>query len=288
MINVNFVIDVNFWCDQCRKYVRSMANLPSPDFDDEESNSDTDYVYCPKCGQEHLVEVYCDHIKNYFSAQLHGQEIGDGVPYYDEEIKDEFAWAILNNDHHKIFISQLNNAEELNKNQYALDGLTDTLNIMNYAHVVAAIEGYLGAIFIKYVMTYDDLFQKFILKNTDYKDLKFKVTDIVSDPNFIKNHVKSYLDSFIFHRIDKVKPLYKAVLDCDLGDITWLGKAVQIRHDCVHRAGITQVGKKLEIEEQDVELLIKKARELSINLTASLAILDEVLISQNAEMDFDV
>lgn len=290
MYIASFVLDVSFCCKKCDHPIRTRVTLPEPDFENyEDGGDDFDSVeiYCDSCEHEHRVDIFCNHSNHHFSAELEGKEIGDNSPYYDEKIIDELAWAILDNDHHNIITVQLNNSEKLNKRQDELEGLITTLNVMNYAHIVAAIEGYLGALFIKYVMNHHDLLQKFILKNTDYKEIKFKATDLFSNPNFIRDHVKEYLDKFIFHRIDKVKPLYQAVLGCDLGNINWLGKAVQIRHDCVHRAGITQSGKKLDITEEDIEDLIENARQLSSNLKNDLEDLDKKLIPDESEMIFD-
>lgn len=289
MYIASFVLNVSFCCKKCDHFICSRVTIPEPDFDNFEDGGDdfdSEEIYCDSCEHEHTVDIFCNYSKNHFSASLDGTEVGDDSPYYDEEIIDELAWAILDNDHHNIITVQLNNSEKLNKRQEELEGLTTTLNVMNYAHIVAAIEGYLGAVFIKYVMTHDDLLKKFILENTDYKEIKFKATDLVSNPDFIRSNVKEYLDKFIFHRVDKVKPLYKAVLGCDLGNINWLGKAVQIRHDCVHRAGITQSNKKLDITEEDIEDLIENARQLSFNLKNDLEVLDKKLIPDESKMDF--
>ncbi|EPP5815759.1 hypothetical protein ACUTZS_003616, partial [Vibrio cholerae] len=64
------------------------------------------------------------------------------------------------------------------------------------------------------------------------------------------------------HRLDKIKPMYKSVLDCDFGNISWLFSAVKLRHDCVHRAGWDNDGDKVAISIESVKELVTNSREL--------------------------
>jgi hypothetical protein len=59
-----------------------------------------------------------------------------------------------------------------------------------------------------------------------------------------------------------VKPMYASVLDIDFGDIGWLFKAVLIRHDCVHRNGVSKEGVPTGVDEPTIVELIKNCSSL--------------------------
>jgi plasmid replication initiation protein len=44
-----------------------------------------------------------------------------------------------------------------------------------------------------------------------------------------------YLKDLTFHRLKKIKEMYKQVLDIDFENIGWFFKAIDVRHHCVHR-----------------------------------------------------
>ncbi len=60
----------------------------------------------------------------------------------------------------------------------------------------------------------------------------------------------------IYHKLDVVKNLYKSTFNIDLGDIGTLMKAIQKRHDIVHRNGHDKNGNVVEITKGDVQQLI--------------------------------
>lgn len=273
--NINFVIDVSFECESCGEPITDKVSLPEPDFNVFEDGGD-DYswssVFCEMCGHENNVDIYCNFKSHSFSVSHNNSEVSDGIPYYDDyETTDELDWLVENKDSYLIFIKQLENAESIDKIRLENKHIEHSMHVMNYAYVVSAIEGYIGSTFINFIFTHDKIFKEFILKNTDFKDLKFDAVKLIEDPNVLNKHVANYLDNFIFHKMEKVKPLFKSVLGYDFGDIHWLFKAIKLRHDCVHRAGITKDGKKLEFAEEDIAILISNSRQMAVDLEKRLS-----------------
>ncbi|MFX6133628.1 HEPN domain-containing protein [Acinetobacter baumannii] len=274
--SVHFVMDVSLDCTKCGADISQKIRLPQPDFNSDgdfwESQEDYDHIYCDKCGKEYLIDITCNYEQHHFSCVLREtqNEISDGVPYYDDPERDELNWIIKTTQHYEILREQLNKAEELNRAIDANSDLKSSQNIMLYGHVVAAIEGFLGSTFIHYVLTFDSLFNKFINSNRDFEKVSFKIQDFTGDKDPIRDYVKNYLDNFIFHRIDKIKPLFKEVLGFDFGDISWLMKAVHKRHDCVHRAGFTKQSVPVDITEDEIYKLIDNAQNLGTKLNIYL------------------
>ena len=109
------------------------------------------------------------------------------------------------------------------------------------------------------------------LTDPQLKDLKFDISDLLNKENLIEEHVSKYLNGLIFHNLKKIKLMFKSVLDHDFGDIGWFGKAVSIRHDCVHRAGITKERESINIKDEEISELIDNAKNLveSLEITIS-------------------
>ena len=68
-----------------------------------------------------------------------------------------------------------------------------------------------------------------------------------------------------------IAEIVENTLNHDFGDIGWFGKAVSIRHDCVHRAGITKERESINIKDEEISELIDNAKNLveSLEITIS-------------------
>lgn len=76
----------------------------------------------------------------------------------------------------------------------------------------------------------------------------------------------------MYHNLGKIKPIYKEVLNIDLGDISEIMKAVHIRHDIVHRSGKDKEGKFHIIKKEDVSSLVEKVSYLMSAVSSKLMI----------------
>jgi hypothetical protein len=82
--------------------------------------------------------------------------------------------------------------------------------------------------------------------------------------------IQETLRSLMYHNLGKIKPIYKDVLDIDLGDIGDIMKAVQIRHDIVHRSGKDKEGNLHQIKKEDVTGLVEKVSMLMSTVSTKL------------------
>lgn len=272
----SLVMDIEFECDGCRNKVEAIVDLPDPNFAAEkDSDSEVEVpeeVYCDNCGHEHQIIIN----NSMYSASCYfihdnSKTISYSTPYYLMDEAAEFQWIIENQGQFHILEKQLDIAETL----YTSDALTGATkfssNIMVFAYIVAALEGYLSSSFIHHVMKSDDLKINLLDENPDIKDKKFKVIDIIKDKNFTDNFIKSYLSDFTFHNVAKITILFKKVLNHEFGEVGWLYKAVAIRHDCAHRAGITKDGQSLNITNAMIADLILNVKALANNLETTIA-----------------
>ncbi len=181
---------------------------------------------------------------------------------FEDEIDDqELEWEIESSDQLKIFNAHLESVETLLG--ISLDQQTEfNLLVMLHAHIIASIEQYVSSVFIHMVTNSDALTRKLIETDPEFGSRKFTLNEIYFQHEKLTITVASYLKSLIFHKLNKIKPMYKNVLGFEFGDIEWLFKGIEVRHDCSHRAGYDKEGNKITISTQSIKELMNKSRLL--------------------------
>jgi hypothetical protein len=189
---------------------------------------------------------------------------------YEREYQD--YWTVEGKTTFQIFNEIIDSSQEIINIEISNQSKRNLL-VMLYGHIVAAVEAYLSSTFIEKVLSSEDsnYIRKLVENDPEFGKRKFTIKEIFTKQEELKNEVKLYLRDLIFHKIDKVKPMYKDVLDIDFGDdIKWLFDAVILRHDCVHRAGYDKDGDEVELDKEKVELLINNCKQLVENIEAEL------------------
>ncbi|EHH1283701.1 hypothetical protein J7G19_004715 [Vibrio parahaemolyticus] len=199
---------------------------------------------------EEAVKAYDDHVEH----ELHQQEL-------DWYLQEELEWYVKDHSQSGVFESQIRSI--LSLLNVAPDSETQfSLLVMLYGHTVASVEAYLASTFIHRVSNSDKLIRRLVETDPVFSEKTFTMKEIYKKHEGLKLTVAEYLKKLIFHRLDKIKPMYKSVLDCDFGDISWLFSAVKVRHDCVHRAGLDINGNKVNITAESIVDLVNNSRDL--------------------------
>lgn len=183
---------------------------------------------------------------------------------------DSDNYFVKNKSRYDLFLEAIKHSNLLNTIYSNEPGADQNLKIMLYGHVVAATEGYLFFTFIDSVMSSETLLQSLIESDPEFEKRKFALKDFFRTQRSIKTYVKEYLQGLIFHRLSKVKVMYKNVLGCEFGDIEFLYEAVVKRHDCVHRAGYDKDGHMVDISKEDVETLLNACGKLANSIKTHL------------------
>ena len=184
---------------------------------------------------------------------------------YEDYYEHELAWEINSTEQLKIFRSHLASVNNL----VVLDTDENTqfnLLVMLHAHIVSATESFISSTFISEVTNSEKLLQKLVESDPELGKRKFTLKEIYQTHENLKIIIASYLKGLIFHRLDKIKPMYKMVMGIDFGDISWLFEAVKIRHDCVHRAGYDKEGEKVSITKDSILKLSNKCDNFCENI----------------------
>lgn len=179
----------------------------------------------------------------------------------EEYYQNELEWYLYSKSPVGIFNSQMHNIQLLLSTKVH-DQAQFSLLVMLHGHAVATLEAYLASTFLQHVINSDDLIKKLVESDPKFSKMKFTLNNIFVKKDNLRLIVANHLKELIFHKLEKVKPMFKAVLDCDLGDIGWLFKAIKTRHHCVHRAGLDKDGNQIDISIDSINQLITNLSNL--------------------------
>ena len=226
-------------------------------------------------GSNYLIELIED---KYFNArdtwirERLGENANEDTPgwnelsgaYLESHSYEDFEydnWAVTGKSRLQIFNEIIDSTKIVLKTPFPTTASRNVL-VMLYGHIVAAVEAYLATSFIDLTLSSDDHIRLLVETDPEFSKRTFTVREIFTKNESLKDDISLYLHSLIFHKVEKVKPMYKSVLDIDLGDVGWLSRAVIIRHHCAHRAGYDKDGNEIDISAYDIEQLIAKCSAL--------------------------
>lgn len=122
-----------------------------------------------------------------------------------------------------------------------------------YVDAFSVIELFLGDFLLCGIFTYDSCYERLISSN------KFEIND-ASTPLEIETAVLSKIEKIVFHDFDKVRKLFKQILDIDLPDTASLEKMLHRRHNIVHRFAYSNIDRISQCipQREDVRKLIEE------------------------------
>lgn len=134
--------------------------------------------------------------------------------------------------------------------------LERTLFQMLYINAITALEAFLSEFFIDKINGNNANLRAFVESNPNFKNEKFPLSEIFKKKESLAVYANKYLIRLLWHDLSKLKPMFKATLAIEFPEsVGFLLKAVNIRHDLVHRNGKTKDGEKIEISKEDLNHL---------------------------------
>ena len=133
---------------------------------------------------------------------------------------------------------------------------------MVFVNLVAMMEASLSDAFIGIILESEPFMRKFVASTPEFKDRKFSLAEIYGTLDTIRSTVEKYLGGVVWHRLAKVKKMYRDTLGVSFpDDLEATFGAIQVRHALVHRNGKIR-GKEVVITKRNVEVLAEKIEEL--------------------------
>jgi hypothetical protein len=95
----------------------------------------------------------------------------------------------------------------------------------------------------------------------DFKEHSLTLNDLFDYYDKIEKICRKALLEILYHNLSKLKGMYKDTLDIEIGEIGEPYKAINIRHNLVHRNGKSKDGIEVEINQEIVASLLNMIEE---------------------------
>ena len=107
-----------------------------------------------------------------------------------------------------------------------------------YAGTIAAMEAYLSDFFIAKIKSDTELMKRFVSTAPEFRQTKFSLSEIHSELASLDRTIANHLGQVVWHNLSRVRLMYKDTLGIEFpSELSALYRAVEIRHDIVHRNG---------------------------------------------------
>ncbi|MBW4667923.1 MAG: hypothetical protein KME60_10950 [Cyanomargarita calcarea GSE-NOS-MK-12-04C] len=194
----------------------------------------------------------------------------DFYPPNDNDYDEYYSSVILSNtDFYGTFLESLEKIEALLYAEVPVINQENTVDVRQYLfrllyiNVITVLETFLSDAFINTVLQKRVLIRKFVESNPEFAKQKFSLQELFSTVDKIDDEVKKYLSSQMWHNLKKVKPMYKATLDIEFPeDLKKFFKAIDVRHDLVHRNGKSKSGEEIILTPENMKELVADIRKL--------------------------
>jgi hypothetical protein len=245
-----------FQCPKCRQDVRAEIGVPGPDLGAERVSDMTIVeaieVECPNCGEAFEAEATAGIFD--CKVTLDGYPDTEVKAYVQDEPDEPWDDYEPPEDPYYTFRTSRAEAAKLLKERGGGGG--DLINRMVFAHYIGAMEAFLGDTFRNMIVSNPKAISQLVARDRKLNEEKFTLAEIDSSPDLLKTRVLLRLRSVMWHSLKSVSALYNQAFEIDilkkLGDnYPILDKAIEFRHDCVHRNGFDRDNNKLTVFTQE-------------------------------------
>lgn len=251
-------VTVKYECPKCGHINEDTFGVPAPDMlaetHHDSINQDFSDAICENCDAEYNVIL----TKGYYGG--YGEiedvetilEVGENIPGEDEYFYDKQLYDVTHTDIEKMLDASSALPEDIKPMLYKL----------LYANAITMMETYLGDTLKREVLKDEASMRSFVENYKPFKEIEIRLSDLFFKRDALPQYIRETLSSILFHDLRKIKPIYKDVLNIDIGDVRDLYRAVLVRHDIVHRNGFDKEEKEHVITKEDVQQLQDKVQKL--------------------------
>jgi hypothetical protein len=148
---------------------------------------------------------------------------------------------------------------------------SNTLNQLFFANAVTLMETYLSDTFINRVLADKKLLRRLFESSPEFHKERVAKSEIFRVADNATEEAKKYLVRVLWHNLPKVERMYRDVLQVDIRKhMPPLTKAIETRHDIVHRNGRSKDGTTVIITSQDVGKLVEAVQDLAEHVEKQL------------------
>ena len=235
---------------------------------------------CPNCDKSCYHDINIYYKENYLNLDITAErvnhewqtEINQESIYFSIDEKDnthamdipfelDAIESIIGNDSYANYIFSIKKLREILRVKNIVN--EDVLLKIIYSNIITNLETYLFDLAINLINSDVHSLRSVVENYGVFEKSKIEKRDIFNEYESIKNSVISELQQKSFHNLKTVIPLFKNGFSINFSHkINDLPKAIEIRHDIVHRNGRDFNGKAHKISLDDIKSLMSKTDEL--------------------------
>lgn len=273
---------VTLTCKSCGHKIKEEIYVPEPYYAaDRASDSDVqteEDLVCDNCGEAYVLDIM-NGIGGLF-IYIDGKEdenLSYSQPSFEEYEDSEWYIETPYSEFYDFAKYSLREIELLLSTNWHDPSQEAVAHRMLFAQCITILETYLSDTFKSLVLKNSDNTLKLLKFDKDIQGEKFTLHDFASDPDLIRKKINAHLSGLMYHNIAKISTLYNGALQIkfDFGspeNRRKLFKAIDYRHDCVHRNGKDKNGTPLAfIDEQFVSETLCIVETLIDNIEAKVS-----------------
>ena len=240
-------------CSACDTVIFHDCDLPVYDENLELSgnrneSSDVD-ITCASCGITHGVTILAMPF-GYREVEYRGRDDIRVMLYMPPplDLSDEFLMFFeeLLADPYWVYRRSSHGLQALASYPFENDYLQQPQFRMIYANYIAVIEAYLCDRIIGLVTYNDYVLKKFLSQHRELGLQTVTIMAVLGNPKIVSQEVNKYLKNCLYHKLDLVGKLYFDAFEKQIFQNSdqkmQLRKAIELRHDIVHRNGRSKDG----------------------------------------------
>ena len=193
----------------------------------------------------------------------------------DYDYEEQFEAIIANKFFYDSFQNEISNVRQLNEIQLESPELLIVLKRQLYITAIGALETFLSETFINVTNENSDYFRNFVETYPNFKERKFQLNEIYGEYDKLQDTAKKEMLEVIYHNLAKVRNMYVSTFKIEFPDISELSKAVNTRHDLVHRNGKTKDGADVTVNKEIVTELLNQISNFVEHISKSLNLKNE-------------
>ena len=283
MVDFNPIVSqivLRFSCPHCgEETTTDPISVPFPNMEgdnySDSLNDDFTEHYCEHCGEQidiHIGNSICGGFADVDGVDdVDCEEIFDDDAYIEEQV-EEFIKATPTL-FYSNFTQSISNIRDIIISLASSSSYEKQLLPMLFAHLITLMETYLGDTLKKKVLTVPKYKRAFVEGYKDYQTEKLTLNRVFVAMENIDKTIAKTLNEVLYHNLAKVKGIYKATLNVDLGDISSLSQAVGVRHDIVHRNCKRLDGSSFEITLTQLTQLLDEVESFIGNVEKQVRLL---------------
>lgn len=189
--------------------------------------------------------------------------------YYQHEFE-----SISENDrHYDKFNSEIDNLVLLSKISTESQKLKDILLRQVFIGTIGSLETFLSEVFIVLTLSNRKYLENFVTTFPEFQKSKFTLSEIFIQHDKISETTKKAMIDIIYHNLPVVKNMYNSTFKINFPEIGDINKYIIKRHDLVHRNGKTKDGEKLNIDNEEIDSMVKEIKIFVKEISSELKLI---------------